>query len=78
MIYCVVPRELAAELHELLREHFLAAVQERDQYWDLEVAFDDEARLLGVRGTLIHDQGAYTPQGINLPYNASTGLPGPC
>jgi aerobic carbon-monoxide dehydrogenase large subunit len=59
------------------REHFLAAVQERDQYWDLEVAFDDEARLQGVRGTLIHDQGAYTPQGINLPYNASTGLPGP-
>src|SRR5205823_3416087 len=39
--------------------------------------FDGEARLLGVRGTLIHDQGAYTPQGINLPYNASTGLPGP-
>jgi carbon-monoxide dehydrogenase large subunit len=59
------------------REHFLAAVQERDQYWDLEVAFDGDGRLLGVRGTLIHDQGAYTPQGINLPYNASTGVPGP-
>ena len=59
------------------REHFLAAVQERDQYWDLEVAFDDEGALLGVRGTMIHDQGAYTPQGINLPYNASTGVPGP-
>src|SRR5262249_56556877 len=27
-------------------------------------------------GTMIHDEGAYTPQGINLPYNASTGLPG--
>ncbi len=59
------------------REHFLAAVQERDQYWDLEVAFDDDGRLLGVRGQLIHDEGAYTPQGINLPYNASTALPGP-
>jgi aerobic carbon-monoxide dehydrogenase large subunit len=59
------------------REHFLAAVQERDQYWDLEVAFDDDGRLLGVRGSMIHDQGAYTPQGINLPYNASTGVPGP-
>src|SRR6202040_2992402 len=47
------------------------------QYWDLEVAFDEEGRLLGVRGTMIHDQGAYTPQGVNLPYNASTGLPGP-
>ena len=59
------------------REHFLAAVQERDQYWDLDVAFDDDGRLLGVRGEMIHDEGAYTPQGINLPYNASTALPGP-
>jgi carbon-monoxide dehydrogenase large subunit len=59
------------------REHFLAAVQEREQYWDLEVAFDDDGRLLAVRGEMIHDEGAYTPQGINLPYNASTGLPGP-
>jgi carbon-monoxide dehydrogenase large subunit len=59
------------------REHFCAAVQERDQYWDLEVGFDGEGRVLGVRGELIHDQGAYTPQGLNLPYNASTGVPGP-
>ncbi|HTP92361.1 MAG TPA: xanthine dehydrogenase family protein molybdopterin-binding subunit [Xanthobacteraceae bacterium] len=59
------------------REHFLAAVQERDQYWDIEAAFDGEGRVLGVRGELIHDQGAYTPQGLNLPYNASTGVPGP-
>jgi aerobic carbon-monoxide dehydrogenase large subunit len=59
------------------REHFLCAVQERDQYWDLEAAFDDDGRLLGVRGRMIHDEGAYTPQGINLPYNASTALPGP-
>jgi carbon-monoxide dehydrogenase large subunit len=62
---------------EDLREHFLSAVQEREQYWDLEVAFDGDGRLLGVRGELIHDQGAYTPQGINLPYNSSTALPGP-
>jgi aerobic carbon-monoxide dehydrogenase large subunit len=59
------------------REHFLAAIQERDQYWDLDVAFDHDGRLLAVRGQLIHDEGAYTPQGINLPYNASTALPGP-
>jgi carbon-monoxide dehydrogenase large subunit len=59
------------------REHFVSAIQERDQYWDLDVAFDDDGRLLGVRGCMIHDQGAYTPQGINLPYNASTALPGP-
>jgi carbon-monoxide dehydrogenase large subunit len=59
------------------REHFLAAIQERDQYWELQAAFAASGALLGVRGTLIHDQGAYTPQGINLPHNASTALPGP-
>jgi carbon-monoxide dehydrogenase large subunit len=59
------------------REHFCAAVQERDQYWDIEVAFDGDGRVHGVRGELIHDQGAYTPQGLNLPYNTSTGVPGP-
>jgi aerobic carbon-monoxide dehydrogenase large subunit len=59
------------------REHFISAIQERDQYWDLAAAFDDDGRLLAVRGRMIHDEGAYTPQGINLPYNASTALPGP-
>src|SRR4029450_2573765 len=39
--------------------------------------FDNDGRLLFVRGEMIHDEGAYTPQGINLPYNASTALPGP-
>ncbi len=59
------------------REHFLSAVQERDQYWDLEVAFDDAGMLLGMRGRMVHDNGAYTPRGSNLPTNASTALPGP-
>lgn len=59
------------------REHFLAAIQERDQIWDIEVAFDTDGRLRGVRGQMTHDQGAYTPQGVNLPYNASTAFPGP-
>jgi carbon-monoxide dehydrogenase large subunit len=59
------------------REHFLSAIQERDQYWELEVAFHHDARLIGMRGRMIHDQGAYTPRGTNLPTNASTALPGP-
>ncbi|MBV8535576.1 MAG: xanthine dehydrogenase family protein molybdopterin-binding subunit, partial [Alphaproteobacteria bacterium] len=49
------------------REHFLAAIQERDEYWDLDVACDANGRLLGVRGRMIHDEGAFTPQGINMP-----------
>jgi carbon-monoxide dehydrogenase large subunit len=59
------------------REHFVASIHERDQYWDVEVGFDDDGRLLGARGTMIGDAGAYTLQGINLHYNASTNFPGP-
>jgi aerobic carbon-monoxide dehydrogenase large subunit len=59
------------------REHFLTSIQERDQYWDLEIALNDSAEILGVRGVLINDQGAYTPQGINVSYNSATSLPGP-
>jgi aerobic carbon-monoxide dehydrogenase large subunit len=59
------------------REHFISAIQERDQYWDIEIAVDANARILGVRGQLIHDQGAYTPQGLNLPYNSATSVTGP-
>jgi carbon-monoxide dehydrogenase large subunit len=59
------------------REHFLAATQERDQHWAVEVAADAGGKLLGLRGKLIHDHGAYTPYGINLPYNSATNLIGP-
>ena len=59
------------------REHFIATTQERDQFWDAEMALDADGRMLGIRGTLIHDHGAYTPYGVNLPYNAATNLLGP-
>ncbi|MEE2956932.1 MAG: xanthine dehydrogenase family protein molybdopterin-binding subunit [Pseudomonadota bacterium] len=59
------------------QEHFVSAVQERDQYWNAEIAVDDEGIILGIRGSLIHDHGAYTIQGITLPYNAATCVPGP-
>ncbi len=59
------------------REHFLTASQERDQYWDVEAAFDADAKLLGVRGTMIHDTGAYVPWGIVSPLIAATTTPGP-
>ena len=59
------------------REHFVAAVQERDQYWKAEIALDQEGMILGVRGHLIHDHGAYTAQGITLPYNAAATIPEP-
>src|SRR5258707_4899701 len=59
------------------REHFIAPVQERDQYWSMEIAVDAEARILGIRGKLVHDQGAYALQDVNLPYNSASAITGP-
>jgi carbon-monoxide dehydrogenase large subunit len=59
------------------RENFLSASQERDQYWDMELALDRDGRILGVRGRLLHDGGAYVPHGIILPLITSTTVPGP-
>jgi carbon-monoxide dehydrogenase large subunit len=52
------------------REHFVATTQERDQYWDVEIAVDNDGKVLGIRGSLLHDHGAYTARGINLAYNS--------
>jgi aerobic carbon-monoxide dehydrogenase large subunit len=86
--YCVYSEEMAlAAAARLLgtplkwiedrRETFLASIQERDQYWVLQIAVDAEARILGVRGRLLHDQGAYAPKPVNLPYNSATAMTGP-
>ncbi|HEX3484113.1 MAG TPA: xanthine dehydrogenase family protein molybdopterin-binding subunit [Micropepsaceae bacterium] len=53
------------------REHFVASTQERDQFWDIEIAVDSGARIRGIRGSLIHEHGAYTARGINLPYESA-------
>jgi carbon-monoxide dehydrogenase large subunit len=59
------------------REHFLAATQERDQHWAVAIAVDAQGKILGVRGTMLHDTGAFLPWGIIAPYIAATTLPGP-
>ncbi len=59
------------------REHFLCATQERDQYWTLALAMDAEGKILGVRGTMLHDTGAFMPWGLIMPYIAATTTPGP-
>jgi carbon-monoxide dehydrogenase large subunit len=57
------------------REHFVATTQERDQYWDVELATDDAGRILGVRGLLVHDHGAWTARGVNVPQGAVSAMP---
>ena len=85
---CVYPEDVAVvAAATLLRrsikwiedrsEHFTNAAQERDQYWTLALAADDEGRVRGVRGRLIHEVGAYALQDVNIPYNSATTLTGP-
>ena len=59
------------------REHFLSATMERDQYWSVAIAVDHDGRILALRGSMIHDNGAYLPWGIIAPYIAATTFPGP-
>lgn len=86
--YCVYPEEIAVPAAARLlgralkwvesrSEHGACAVQERDQFWSLEIAVEADGRIRGVRGHLIHDQGAYALKAVNLPYNSATALPGP-
>jgi aerobic carbon-monoxide dehydrogenase large subunit len=56
------------------KEHFVSTTQERDQYWDMEIAVTQEGGILGVRGTLIHDHGAYNARGVNVPYGSAAAL----
>ena len=56
------------------REHFVATTQERDGLWDAEIAVGHDGRILGVRGTLIHDHGAYTARGLTVPQSSLAAL----
>src|SRR5262249_8090008 len=56
------------------REHFIATTQERDQYWDAELALDGDGKIRGVRGALVHDHGAYTARGLTVPQGAAAAL----
>ncbi len=56
------------------REHFIATAHERDQHWDVEIAVDQDARILGIRGAFVHDYGAYTARGVNVPYGSGTAV----
>ena len=43
-----------------------------------QLALDDDGRILGLRGEVIHDGGAYLPMlGVVLPYITGSTVPGP-
>jgi carbon-monoxide dehydrogenase large subunit len=59
------------------REHFVATNTQGDQMWMMEVACQDDGKILGARGRVIHDMGAYVPYGLLLPATSVFPLPGP-
>ena len=59
------------------REHFTATQTQRDQFWELEAAVAENGKVLGVRGRVIHDNGAFVPYGLLLPFTTLGPLPGP-
>ncbi len=75
--YCARLLERPVKWAEDRREHMMATSQERDQVWTVRLAVDEDGRILGIKGHLLHDTGAYMPWGIVMPYIAATTLPGP-
>ncbi|MCZ8310289.1 MAG: xanthine dehydrogenase family protein molybdopterin-binding subunit [Magnetospirillum sp.] len=77
LIVPLVALRLAAPVKwiEDRQEHFIATTQERDQFWDVEIAVTRDARILGVRGRVVHDHGAYTARGLTVVQGAMSALP---
>ncbi|MEN3297388.1 MAG: aerobic carbon-monoxide dehydrogenase large subunit [Burkholderiales bacterium] len=59
------------------RENFVAANHQRDSLWELEVAADASGKILGIRGKVLVDAGAYLPYGIVLSLTSLHPFPGP-
>jgi carbon-monoxide dehydrogenase large subunit len=58
------------------REHFLSTTQQRDQWWEVEVACEPNGKVLALRAKCIHDNGAYLPYGLLLPLTSIVPFPG--
>lgn len=56
------------------REHFITTTQERDQFWEAQIALDAEGRVLGVRGSVLHDYDAYIARGLTVPQGAVAAM----
>ena len=59
------------------REHTLVAAVEGEQIHDLEIAATADGRIVALRDDFVHDMGAYTVSGLNLPQNTMIHSLGP-
>jgi CO/xanthine dehydrogenase Mo-binding subunit len=62
---------------ESRREHTLAAYVERDQVHRVEIAAARGGEIIGLRDDFLHEMGAYTVSGLNLPQNTMIHSVGP-
>ena len=51
------------------QEHFVCSCHSRDQLHEVEVGFDDEARIIAFRDDFLVDCGAWNPVGAGIAYN---------
>jgi CO/xanthine dehydrogenase Mo-binding subunit len=58
------------------REHFLTTSQEREQIHRVQVAFNRDGTIVGLRDHMYIDMGAYTPAGVITPLITQTTIPG--
>jgi carbon-monoxide dehydrogenase large subunit len=59
------------------RENFVRHPSGARRILDVEIAVDSDAKILGLRGRMVHDEGAYLPWGLTVPWIAATTVPGP-
>jgi carbon-monoxide dehydrogenase large subunit len=57
-------------------ENFTATTHERGQVHDAEIALAGDGRILGVKDSFLHDNGAYNPYGLTVPINSQCTLLG--
>jgi carbon-monoxide dehydrogenase large subunit len=57
-------------------ESFVATASEREQIHEVEVAYDNDGRLLALRDNFYYETGAYIPYGLNTPFVTSIHLLG--
>jgi len=59
------------------REHTLVATVEREQIHDVQIAATRDGTIVALRDAFLHDMGAYTVSGLNLPQNTMIHSLGP-
>jgi carbon-monoxide dehydrogenase large subunit len=80
LLVCVLARSLRASVSwiEDRAEHFLSTVHAREQVWEIELAADANARLLGARGRVISNVGGHlSNNGIAPALKGASMFPGP-